>query len=40
VWQDKSVIDIVDAVFEAYLPLARWRWSIDTRHPIDGSGVV
>jgi type VI secretion system secreted protein VgrG len=30
VWQDKSVIDIVDAVFEAYLPLARWRWSDDT----------
>jgi Rhs element Vgr protein len=31
VWQDKSIIDIVDAVFEAYLPLARWRWSDDTR---------
>jgi len=27
VWQDKRVIDIVDAVFSAYLPLARWRWS-------------
>ncbi|MES3025716.1 MAG: type VI secretion system Vgr family protein [Pseudomonadota bacterium] len=27
VWQDKSVIEIVDSVFEAYLPLARWRWS-------------
>lgn len=27
VWQDKSIIEIVDAVFEAYLPLARWRWS-------------
>jgi len=30
VWQDKSVIDIVDSVFEAYLPLARWRWSDET----------
>jgi type VI secretion system secreted protein VgrG len=30
VWQDKSVIEIVDAVFEPYLPLARWRWSMDT----------
>lgn len=29
VWQDKTVIDIVDAVFAAYLPLARWRWSED-----------
>jgi len=27
VWQDKTVIDIVEAVFEAYLPLAIWRWS-------------
>jgi uncharacterized protein involved in type VI secretion and phage assembly/uncharacterized protein (DUF2345 family) len=30
VWQDKSVIEIVDAVFASYLPLARWRWSDDT----------
>lgn len=29
VWQDKRVVDIVDAVFAAYLPLARWRWSQD-----------
>lgn len=29
VWQDKSVIDIVDEVFGAYLPLARWRWSAE-----------
>jgi Rhs element Vgr protein len=27
VWQDKSVVQIVDSVFEAYLPLAKWRWS-------------
>jgi uncharacterized protein involved in type VI secretion and phage assembly len=25
VWQDKTVIDIVDSVFKSYLPLARWR---------------
>jgi type VI secretion system secreted protein VgrG len=29
-WQDKSVIEIVDAVFTSWLPLARWRWSTDT----------
>ncbi|MFB9240996.1 type VI secretion system tip protein VgrG [Massilia antarctica] len=27
VWQDQSVIAIVDQVFAAYMPLARWRWS-------------
>jgi type VI secretion system secreted protein VgrG len=27
VWQDKTVIEIVDAVFQTYQPLARWRWS-------------
>ncbi|MET0981832.1 MAG: type VI secretion system Vgr family protein, partial [Telluria sp.] len=30
VWQDKSVIEIVDAVFQPYRPLARWRWSAET----------
>lgn len=30
VWQDKSVPDIVDAVFRPYRPLARWRWSAET----------
>ena len=30
VWQDKHVIDIIDAVFAAYVPLARWRWSDET----------
>lgn len=29
VWQDKGVADIGDAVFQAYLPQARWRWSED-----------
>ncbi|TWI66188.1 Rhs element Vgr protein [Pseudoduganella lurida] len=27
VWQDLTVVDIVDAVFASYEPLARWRWS-------------
>ncbi len=30
VWQDKSVIDIIESVFEDYLPLAIWRWSDET----------
>jgi type VI secretion system VgrG family protein len=30
VWQDKTVIEIVDSVFDAYQPLARWRWSDET----------
>ena len=30
VWQDRSVVEIVDAVLNDYLPLARWRWSEDT----------
>ncbi len=30
IWQDKSVIDIIDAVFAAYLPRAQWRWSDET----------
>jgi Rhs element Vgr protein len=27
VWQNTTVINIIDSVFESYLPLARWRWS-------------
>ncbi|WP_307728956.1 type VI secretion system Vgr family protein [Massilia sp. IC2-477] len=30
VWQDKTVVEIVDAVFASYMPSARWRWSVDT----------
>jgi type VI secretion system secreted protein VgrG len=37
VWQDKSVIEIVDAVFASYLPLARWRWSEETGSFMDGT---
>jgi len=29
VWQDKSVREIVDDVFRAYQPGARWRWSAE-----------
>jgi len=31
VWQDKSVADIVDAVFSEYAPHAKWQWSDDAR---------
>ncbi len=37
VWQDKSVIEIVESVFEAYLPLAIWRWSEETGSFMDGA---
>lgn len=30
VWQDKSVLEIIDSVFAAYRPSAKWRWSDDT----------
>jgi uncharacterized protein involved in type VI secretion and phage assembly len=30
VWQDKTVIEIVDSVFSAYQPLAKWRCSDET----------
>ena len=30
VWQDKSVIEIVEEVFQAYAPVAKWRWSDET----------
>ncbi|MDB5756332.1 MAG: rhs element Vgr family protein, partial [Massilia sp.] len=29
-WQDRSVIEIVDSVFAAYQPRARWVWSGET----------
>jgi type VI secretion system VgrG family protein len=37
VWQDKSVIQIVDSVFESYLPLAKWRWSDEAGPFMDGA---
>lgn len=37
VWQDKSVPDIIDAVFADYAPLARWRWSDETGPFMDGA---
>jgi len=36
VWQERSVVEIVDSVFEAYQPLARWRWSDDVASCMDG----
>ncbi len=35
VWQDKSVSDIVDAVFSDYAPYAKWQWSDDARSLLD-----
>ncbi|MES2318387.1 MAG: type VI secretion system Vgr family protein [Pseudomonadota bacterium] len=37
VWQDKSVIEIVESVFEAYVPLAIWRWSDEAGPFMDGA---
>ena len=37
IWQDKPVTDIVDAVFGAYSPLARWRWSDDALQFMQGA---
>ena len=37
VWQDKTVIEIVESVFQSYAPAARWRWSDDTRPFMDGA---
>jgi type VI secretion system secreted protein VgrG len=36
VWQERSVVEIVDAVFEAYQPIARWRWSEEVASCMDG----
>lgn len=30
IWQDRTIVDIVDEVFAHYRPAARWRWSPDT----------
>ncbi|MFL6656706.1 MAG: type VI secretion system Vgr family protein, partial [Massilia sp.] len=39
VWEDKTVIDIVDSVFDEYLPTAIWRWS-DEAGPFMDSAVA
>lgn len=36
VWQDKTIVEIVDAVFDAHRPAARWRWSEDVASFMDG----
>lgn len=38
VWQDKTVIEIVEKVFAAYSPIARWRWSDEAAPFIDQVG--
>ena len=38
VWQDKSVMAIVDEIFSAYAPHARWRWSDETGPFMQGAG--
>ncbi|MFC0254243.1 type VI secretion system Vgr family protein [Massilia consociata] len=40
VWQEKTIIDIVDSVFASYLPLARWRWSDETRYFMDDAAPL
>lgn len=30
VWQDRTVVEIVEDVFASYRPAARWRWGADT----------
>jgi type VI secretion system secreted protein VgrG len=37
VWQDKSVVDIVEDVFAAYAPVAKWRWSDEAGPFMDGA---
>jgi Rhs element Vgr protein len=37
VWQDKTIIEIVESVFESYLPLAKWRWSDEAGPFMDGA---
>jgi type VI secretion system VgrG family protein len=37
VWQDTTIIGIVDSVFSSYLPLARWRWSDEVGSFMDGA---
>ena len=39
VWQDKSVLEIVDGVFAAYLPLAQWRWTDEVTGCMSGAGT-
>lgn len=36
VWQDKSVIDIVESVLQRYSDFADWRWSDDVPHFMAG----
>lgn len=37
VWQDKTVVEIVESVFGAYQPLAKWRWSDEALPFMEGA---
>jgi type VI secretion system secreted protein VgrG len=39
VWQDKTVIEIVEAVFQDHGPLAVWRWSEETAPFMEAVGA-
>jgi type VI secretion system VgrG family protein len=39
VWQDKTVIEIVEAVFQEHAPLAVWRWSEETEPFMAAAGA-
>ena len=39
VWQDKTVIEIVEAVFQEHAPLALWRWSDETMPLMAAAGT-
>ena len=39
VWEEKTVTEIIDSVFAAYLPLAQWRWSSEVDSFLTETGV-
>ena len=39
VWQDKTVIEIVESVFQEHAPLAVWRWSDETAPFMEAAGA-
>ena len=39
VWEEKTVMEIVDDVFRAYYPQARWRWSVETPRFMHDAGT-
>jgi type VI secretion system secreted protein VgrG len=39
VWEEKTVMEIIDDVFRAYYPQARWRWSVETPRFMHDAGA-